>query len=209
MQFEYNRAIRDQEMRSGRKEYLDPEGILTEAQEAIGWREYRVFRNSLDNELRLRVQLGGSSSLNANDNQDLRRKKNKFVEELGIKNAHWIAEYNDIGDPQKQRKILAAFRDVVADPAFEYRTDREEIEMFLNLHDYIGNQLLARAAADDNDNYLKLSHSRNIDLRQEWSVRLLQILQFPDFGPVYDRYFSNMDTVSTKNLPRRELVGTS
>lgn len=208
-QFELNRAIRDQELRSGRKEYLDPEGILTEAQEAIGWREYRVFRNSLDNELRLRAQLGGSASLNANDNQDLRRKKNKFVEELGIRNARWITEYNEIGDPQKQRKILAAFRDVVADPTFDYRTDREEIEMFLNLYDYIGNQLLARAAANNDDNYLKLSYKGNIDLRNDWDVELLRILQFPDFGPVHDRFFSNMETVSTKNLPRRELVGTN
>ena len=208
-QFEYNRAIRDQELRSGRKEYLDPEGILTEAQEAIGWREYRVFRNSLDNELRLRAQLGGSASLNATSNQDLRRQKNEFVEGLGIRNARWIAEYNEIGDPQKQRKILAAFRDVVADPTFDYRTDREEIEMFLNLYDYIGNQLLARAAANNDDNYLKLSHKGNIDLLNDWDVELLRILQFPDFGPVHDRFFSNMETVSTKNLPRRELVGTT
>ena len=40
VQFEYNRAVRDEEIRSGRKEYLDPGGILTEASESIGWREY-------------------------------------------------------------------------------------------------------------------------------------------------------------------------
>ena len=84
-----------------------------------------------------------------------------------------------------------------------------EIEMFLNLYDSIGNQLLARAAANNDDNYLKLSHKGNIDLRNDWDVELLRILQFPDFGPVYDRFFSNMETVSTKNLPRRELVGTN
>ena len=210
VQLEYNRAIRDQELRSGRREYLEPEGILTEAQEAIGWREYRVFRNSLDTELRLRAQAGGSSSLNANSNQDLRARKNQFVQQLGETNPHWWREYNDIGGVDKQGRILAGFREIIADPDFAYRVELPELEMFISLHDAIGFEMVRRSQATNNDKYLRLSYSGNEDLEQQWNVGVLQILQYPDFGPIYDRYFSNMDSISTQNLPgQKQLVGIS
>ena len=210
VQFEYNRAIRDEELRSGRREYLEPEGILTEAQEAIGWREYRVFRNSLDTELRLRAQAGGSSSLNANSNQDLRARKNEFVQQLGETNSYWWREYNDIGGVDKQGRILEGFREIIADPDFAYRVELPEIEMFISLHDAIGFEMVRRSQSTNNDKYLRLSYSGNEDLEQQWHVGVLQILQYPDFGPIYDRYFSNMDSISTQNLPgQKQLVGTN
>ena len=79
--------------------------------------------------------------------------------------------------------------------------------MFLALHDSIGYELQQRATATGNDQYLRLSYNKNEDLDQRWNVGLLQILQYPDFGPIYDRYFSKIDSVSTKNLPVRELIG--
>ena len=207
VQFERNRAVRDAEIREGRREYLEPAGILTEAAEAIGWREYRVFRNSLDAQLRVRVNSGGSASLNAKSNQDLRRSKDEFVQQLGTTNPNWLAEFNTIGRADKQRRILDGFRQIVADPTFAYRPEIPEIEMFLALHDSIGYELQQRATATGNDQYLRLSYNKNEDLDQRWNVGLLQILQYPDFGPIYDRYFSKIDSVSTKNLPVRELIG--
>ena len=207
VQFERNRAVRDAEIREGRRQYLEPAGILTEAAEAIGWREYRVFRNSLDAQLRIRVNSGGSASLNAKSNQDLRRSKDEFVQQLGVTNPNWLAEFNTIGRADKQRRILDGFRQIVADPTFAYRPEIPEIEMFLALHDSIGYELQQRATATGNDQYLRLSYNKNEDLDQRWNVGLLQILQYPDFGPIYDRYFSKIDSVSTKNLPVRELVG--
>jgi len=210
VQFEYNRAVRQAEIRSGRREYLDAEGIFTEAQESIGWREYRVFRNSLDTQLRLRMQAGGSSSLNANSNQDLRARKNEFVEQLGETNPSWWREYNDIGNADKQRRILQGFREIIADPDFAYRVELPVVEMFISLHDSIGFEMLNRAEATKDDKYLRLSYKENQDLRQMWDVGVLQVLQYSDFGNIYDRYFSNMDSISTKNLPgQKQLVGIS
>ncbi len=207
VQFEYNRAVRDEEIRSGRKEYLDPGGILTEASESIGWREYRVFRNSLDGELRLRGDSGGSASLNAVSNFDLKTKKDQFVAELSAKNPVWASEFNDIGNFQTQGRILQAFREIVASEDFAYRPEIPVIEMFLNLHDSIGQEMVTRANIESNSNYLLLSYKKNDDLRQRWEIGLLSILRYPDFGPIYDRYFSKMESISTQNLPRRlELV---
>lgn len=209
VQFERNRAVRDAEIREGRREYLEPAGILTEAQEAIGWREYRVFRNSLDAELRIRMNSGGSASLNANSNQDLNRSKKAFVEQLGLMNPTWLGEFNSIGNTDKQKRILQGFRNIVADPMFSYRPELPEIEMFINLHDSIGYEMKERAFATGNDQYLRMSFKANEDLKQRWDVGVLQILQYPDFGSIYDRYFSKIESVSTNNLPVRELTGAS
>ena len=207
VQFEYNRAVRDEEIRSGRKEYLDPGGILTESSESIGWREYRVFRNSLDAELRLRADSGGSASLNANSNFDLKTKKDQFVAELSRLNPIWASEFNDIGNFQTQGRILQAFREIVASEDFAYRPEIPVIEMFLTLHDGIGQEMVTRANIESNSNYLLLSYKKNDDLRQRWEIGVLSILRYPDFGPIYDRYFSKMESISTQNLPRRlELV---
>ena len=207
VQFEYNRAVRDEEIRSGRKEYLDPGGILTESSESIGWREYRVFRNSLDAELRLRADSGGSASLNANSNFDLKTTKDQFVAELSRINPIWASEFNDIGNFQTQGRILQAFREIVASEDFAYRPEIPVIEMFLTLHDGIGQEMVTRANIESNSNYLLLSYKKNDDLRQRWEIGVLSILRYPDFGPIYDRYFSKMESISTQNLPRRlELV---
>ena len=63
VQFNYNRAVAELETREGRRDYMDPAGILTDASVSMGWREWRVFRNSMDDELRKRALGGGSGSL--------------------------------------------------------------------------------------------------------------------------------------------------
>ena len=207
VQFEYNRAVRDEEIRSGRKEYLDPGGILTEASESIGWREYRVFRNSLDAELRLRADSGGSASLNAHSNFDLKTRKDQFVAELSGVNPIWASEFNDIGNFRTQGRILEGFREIVANEDFAYRPEIPVIEMFLTLHDSIGQEMVTRANIESNSNYLLLSYKKNADLKQRWEIGVLALLRYPDLGPIYDRYFSKMESISTQNLPRRlELV---
>ena len=79
--------------------------------------------------------------------------------------------------------------------------------MFLTLHDSIGQEMVTRANIESNSNYLLLSYKKNADLKQRWEIGVLALLRYPDLGPIYDRYFSKMESISTQNLPRRlELV---
>ena len=204
IQFKYNRAVAELEEREGRRDYMNPSGILTDASRSMGWREWRVFRNSMDNQLRLRAQGGGSSSLLANSNFDLWQQRRTFVEDLGGRNSQWLEDFNTFGQPETQRKVLQGFRDLLSDPEFAYRPETPQIAKFINMHDKIAYDMLRRAESSDNRNYLRLSYSGNQDLRQEWDVWVLHVLSWPDFGSIYDRYFSNMDTISVNNLPSRE-----
>ena len=200
VQFERNEAVMQIERNRGNREYLPPEGILTLAAEKIGWREYGVFRESIDSRLRLKALSGGSASLNAKDNYEESRALKQFVKELGEENSQWLAEYNDLGNIAKQKQILQGFRDVVRSGDFDYRVELPYIEMFINLHDSIAKQMILRARVENNNSYLLLSYKGNEDLEQRWAIGTLKIREYPDFSNIYDVYFSNMDTVSTGNL---------
>ena len=202
VQFERNEAVMQIERNRGNREYLPPEGILTLAAEKIGWREYGVFRESIDSRLRLKALSGGSASLNAKDNYQESRALKQFVKELGEENSQWLAEYNDLGNIAKQQQILQGFRDVVDSGDFDYRVELPYIEMFINLHDSIAKQMILRARVENNNSYLLLSYKGNEDLEQRWAVGTLKIREYPDFSNIYDVYFSNMDTVSTGNLTK-------
>ena len=200
IQFAYNRAVAQIERQEGRRGTLEPENFLHEAGANSGWREYRVFRNSLTNELNKRMRAGGSGSLNAQSNFDLWKDRRNFVTALSQKNPMWGEEFNKIGNPITQRKILQGFRLIVADEAFAYRPEIPLIQRYLELHDGIAQQLLQRAERTNNRSYLRLSFSQNQDLARQWEIGVLQLLTFPDFGNVYDRYFSNIESVNTSNL---------
>ena len=200
IQFQYNRAVAELEEREGRRDYMNPTGVLVEAATSMGWREWRVFRNSMDNELRARAQGGGSSSLNANSNFDLATSRKQFVEELGQRNPQWLEEFNTFSQPQVQKKVLQGFREIIASEDFAYRPEIPQLAMFVGKHDEIATKMLLRANASNNRSYLRLSYSGNQDLRQEWDVYLLEVLSWSDFGSIYDRYFSNMQTISVNNL---------
>lgn len=201
IQFAYNRAVAQIERQEGRRSTLEPDDFLHEAGSNLGWREYRVFRNSLTNELNKRMRAGGSGSLNAQSNFDLWKMRRDYVTDLSQKNPMWAFEFNKIGNPITQRKILQGFRLIVNDEAFAYRPEIPLIQRYLELHDGIGQQLLQRAEVTNNRSYLRLSFSQNQDLARQWELGVLQLLTFPDFGNVYDRYFSNIESVNTSNLP--------
>ncbi len=201
IQFAYNRAVAQIERQDGRRNTLEPEDFLHEAGSNLGWREYRVFRNAITNELNKRMKAGGSGSLNAQANFDLWKQRRTFVTDLSQKNPMWAVEFNKIGDPITQRKILQGFRLIVNDEAFAYRPEVPLLQRYLQLHDGIGFQLQQRAEITNNRSYLRLSFSQNQDLARQWELGVLQLLTFPDFGNVYDRYFSNIESVNTSNLP--------
>jgi len=202
VQFAYNKAVAQVERQEGRRSTLDTEDFLHEAGTNLGWREYRVFRNSLTNELNKRMQAGGSGSLNASGNFDLWKQRREFVTKLSQKNPMWAIEFNQIGDPLTQRKILQGFRLIVEDEAFAYRPEIPLVQRYLELHDGIGFELARRAEVTGNRSFLRLSYSQNQDIQRQWEIGLLQLLTFPDFGNIYDRYFSNIESVNTSNLPQ-------
>jgi hypothetical protein len=201
VQFNYNRAVAEKEKREGRRDYMDPAGILTDASVSMGWREWRVFRNSMDDELRNRAMGGGSSSLLANSNFDLWKDRRKFIEDLGRENSFWLEEFNTFGQPQVQKEVLAGLREFISLEEFAYRPEIPQIAMFVGKHDQLAVKMVQRAEGTNNRNYLRMSYSGNQDIRQEWDVFLLEVLSYPSFGPIYDRYFSNMLSISVGNLP--------
>ena len=201
VQFAYNKAIAQLERQEGRRGILDPEDFLHEAGSNLGWREYRVFRNSLTLELQKRMKAGGSGSLNATTNFDLWQTRREFVTDLAKRNPMWGVEFHQVGDPITQRKILQGFRVIVKDEAFEQRPEIPVIQQYLTLHDGIGYELERRANTTGNRAFLRLSFSQNADLAREWDLGILRLLMYPDFGNIFDRYFSNLDTVTTSNLP--------
>jgi len=201
VQFNYNRAVAELETREGRRDYMDPAGILTDASVSMGWREWRVFRNSMDDELRKRAMGGGSASLLAQTNFDLWKDRRKFIEDLGRENPFWLEEFNTFGQPQAQKEILAGLREFVSSGEFAYRPEIVQIATFVGKHDELALKMVKRAEGTNNRNYLRMSYSGNQDIRQEWDVFLLEVLSYPSFGPIYDRYFSNMLSISVGNLP--------
>ena len=201
VQFNYNRAVAELEARDGRRDYMNPAGILTDASVSMGWREWRVFRNSMDDELRNRAMGGGSSSLLANSNFDLWKDRRKFIEDLGRENSFWLEEFNTFSQPQVQKEVLAGLREFISLEEFAYRPEIPQIAMFVGKHDQLALKMVKRAEGTNNRNYLRMSYSGNQDIRQEWDVFLLEVLSYPNFGPIYDRYFSNMLSISVGNLP--------
>tara|TARA_R110002167_G_scaffold67477_4_gene190758 strand:+ start:1982 stop:10228 length:8247 start_codon:yes stop_codon:yes gene_type:complete len=202
VQFVANKAVQQIEAASGRRDYLPPEDVLKLSAIKIGWREYGVFRESLDERLRIKASAGGSVSLNAKDNFFEAEQLRTFVEELGAKNPQWLMEYASLGNVNKQKRILQAYRDFSDSGEFDYRVEMPYIEMFLNLHDSIAREMIKRSYGTSDKNYMQLSFRGNEDLRQRWDIGKMKILQYPDFSDIFDKYFSRMDTVMTGNLTK-------
>lgn len=204
VQFAYNQAVRQIEEQTGRAARLSVTDHFYEATVTQGWREWKVYRNSLTDALFKRTQApGGSGNINARSNYDLYQQRRLFIQELSTKFPSWGQEWNNVADPLTQRRILQGFREVLADEKFEYRPELEVIRQYIELHDRIAIQLEDRAAIHKNPIYERLSYKGNADLEQMWALGILQILTFPDFGNIYDRFFANIDTVKVSNSPRR------
>jgi hypothetical protein len=200
----YNRAVRQIEEQSGRAARLSVRDHFYEATTTAGWRDWKVYRNSLTDALFKRAQApNGSANLNNINNYDLKVQRRAFIQQLSVKYPAWGQEWNNVADPLVQRRILQGFREVLADPEFEYRPEIEVIRKYIELHDDIAIQLENRAAIHMNPIYERLSYSGNADLEQKWMLGVLNILTFPDFGNIYDRFFANIETVKVANSPRR------
>ena len=213
----YSRPHTQQSSRSSRsrrrnrtsqtKQMLDYEQNWKKGTAGISWNSTSSRRGSMDSrnsltlELQKRMKAGGSGSLNATTNFDLWQTRREFVTDLARRNPMWGVEFHQVGDPITQRKILQGFRLIVNDEAFAYRPEVPLLQRYLQLHDGIGFQLQQRAEITNNRSYLRLSFSQNQDLARQWELGVLQLLTFPDFGNVYDRYFSNIESVNTSNLP--------
>ena len=152
--------------------------------------------------MRIKASAGGSVSLNAKDNFFEAEQLRTFVEELGAKNPQWLMEYASLGNVNKQKRILQAYRDFSDSGEFDYRVEMPYIEMFLNLHDSIAREMIKRSYGTSDKNYMQLSFRGNEDLRQRWDIGKMKILQYPDFSDIFDKYFSRMDTVMTGNLTK-------
>ena len=200
----YNRAVRQIEEQSGRAARLSVRDHFYEATTTAGWRDWKVYRNSLTDALFKRAQApNGSANINHRNNLDLYQQRRGFIQKLSQKYPAWGQEWNNVADPLTQRRILQGFREVLADSEFEYRPEIPVIRKYIELHDYVAIQLEDRAAIHMNPIYERLSYSKNADLQQMWELGVLNILTFPDFGNIYDHFFANIDTVKVANSPRR------
>lgn len=202
VKWEFNRNIRRIEQLEGRVERVTPSQQFMDATAAEGWREWKDFRTKLYAELAQRKKAGLSGAISSH--YKLMQLRRDFITENGRKFPAWANEFNDMGNSQVQAKILAGFRHVMKDPAYETRLDGVFIQQYLDLHDGIAAELESRAQTFNSARWEQLSYKENEDLKIVWELGIAKLLMNPDFGNVYDRFFSNIETVSVANSPLRE-----
>ena len=205
----YNKIVRE-----GISEILDPESILTETQEAEGWREYRVFINK-QHDLLLQ---GGNLDIRADQNIKEWGERQQFIRELKRKNPRWAEDFGDTEDPEYQKSILEAFRQITIyeigsdtdnvgkfSSTFAYRPTIGLISLFLAMHDKMATFLdqqvtfTGKQSAGQLSNYPKL--------KQEWENGLSSFTEDPGFLGVYNRFFSGIKVPMPQNLSERSPKG--
>ena len=202
VKWEYNRNIRRLEKLEGRTRPLTLNEQFMDATASEGWREWKDYRIKLYAKLAQRKKAGLSGAISSH--YDLVQERRAFVYNLGRQYPSWAQEFSRMGDAQTVSKVLAGFRHVVEDPAYEKRLDVVQIQRYLKLHDDIALALEDRARVFNNSKWERLGYRENEDLLVRWQLGIAQLLLEPDFGNVYDRFFSNIDTVSVSNSPLRE-----
>ena len=202
VKWEYNRNIRRLETLEGRVRPLTLGEQFEDATATQGWREWKDFRIKLYADLAQRKKAGLSGAISSH--YDLVQKRRSFIHNLGQQFPAWHEEFYSTNDPLKVQRTLAGFRHVVKDPAYAKRLDVVQIGQFLDLHDGIARDLEMRAKSFNSSRWERLSYKGNEDLRVRWELGIAKLLLQPDFGNVYDRFFSNIETVSVGNSPLRE-----
>ena len=202
VKWEYNRNIRRLERLEGRTRPLTLDEQFMDATASQGWREWKDYRVKLYAKLAQRKKAGLSGAISSH--YDLMQERRAFIHNLGQQYPSWAQVFSRMGDAQTISKVLAGFRHVVEDPAYEQRLDVVQIRDFLALHDGIALALEDRARVFNDSKWERLGYKENEDLLVRWELGIAQLLLQPDFGNVYDRFFSNIDTVSVSNSPLRE-----
>ena len=151
-----------------------------------GWLQYRQMIDVRNEELGSRFKLGGSKSLNAKANSDVREWYQFEMDRLKNQYPAWYRTFS-VTDKLKDTKKLAALRAVAADEVLSLRPEIEDLQGYFDDRQIVIDELRARHEAGGSKS---LSASSNADIAEWWEFTRMQYRDIEDFKDLFDRYLS-------------------
>jgi len=178
---EFNRAVYDVDF-----ELRDKDEFMKAPEVGLGWHEYIATRDLIDEALERRQRAGGSLSLNARANQDLRAINTAKLEELFERYPAWQREFEQT-DRGKQRVTNEAFREIMTDERLRTRPDWQGVAGYFDDRDAIVAVLRQREAVG-----LPSSLASHTDLSVLWEAMVTQRrIDNPEFAALWTRWLEN------------------
>lgn len=172
------------------REFRAPAEFIEEPDIMVGWAEYINAMEWIDIQLRER----GLSNLQQKGAEDLREMKDGAIDWLRSEYPAWYEDFSVVDRLAQERRLEGA-RAIVADERLIERPDVQALDEYLEVRDWIVDQLGQRAAAGGAKT---LTAVANQDLLEAYENAVSWLLgNNPNFGPLYYRYFEN-DTISAE-----------
>lgn len=151
-----------------------------------GWLEYRQMIDVRNGELDSRFKLGGSKSLSAKANGDVREWYQFEMDRLKNEFPAWYRTFS-VTDKLKDTNKLAALRAVAADETLSLRPEIEDLQGYFDDRQIVIDELKARHEAGGSKS---LTASGNVDIAEWWEFTRMQYRDIEEFKDLFDRYLS-------------------
>lgn len=144
----------------------DPGEAFNELQVNKGWYDYQKVAGALELKLQERRDAGGSASITAKSNADLKEIRDAYITELKAENVQWANAYDKGAGGKSAMEFLRAAAQAVQDrPELMDRGDFQALEEYMEVRGVLQAKLAERVAAGGS---ASLDAQSNADLREIW-----------------------------------------
>lgn len=162
----FNPGVYTAEKARGLRSTKDPVAAFDDLQVSKGWHDFQAVAGAVQLKLDERKGAGGSASLTAKSNADLKALRDQFVLELKAENAQWANEYDRGGRGKSALEFLRTAAQAAQDePKLAQRSDFQALEQYVDFRHVVQGKLAERVA---NGGAASLDASSNADLRELW-----------------------------------------
>ncbi|NTW41311.1 MAG: hypothetical protein HGA44_15795, partial [Cellulomonadaceae bacterium] len=155
----------------GQRTTKDPGEALRDMEIQRGWLRYQRVAGALELKLQEREEHGGSGSLSAKSNSDLKAIKDKFVSTLADENPAWANAYEAGGTGSAIGEFLRTAMQAVADrPELADRADFQTLFSYIALRRQVQQELADRGLTSLNANDAT-------DLRDAWVTSVQRLVR--------------------------------
>lgn len=141
----FNEGVYTSQRVRGYRDTKTPAEAFNDLQVQQGWRSYMSAMGSVNMVLEQRKQAGGSASLSANSNADLKEIRDTFVANLRDENRQWADEFDKGANGSRAMEFMRTAMQAVEDnPELEERSDFQALGSYLRMRGVV-QQVLAQA----------------------------------------------------------------
>lgn len=176
---------------NGLRQTKDPNTALQDMMVSKGWFEYQKVNGAIQTKLQERKTNGGSASLSAKSNADLKNIRDQYIAQLKADNAQWANAFDSGSGGRQADTFLRTAAQAVADrPDLMQRSDFQALDEYLMVRRVYQQELDKRGLSS-------IDNKNAADLKKAWDEFVLGLVNADiGFQQMYNRGGLDRDNLS-------------